>query len=93
MFGLFKTKSQEATYRDRRRAERVPMRVPATIVLSNQKSLPCHTINVSMSGAKLDIPRDRMLPPEFDLVIPARNLRRRAKLVWRSDDSVGVQFL
>ena len=78
---------------ERRRAERVPVRLPATIVLSKDKSLPCHTINVSASGAKLEVPRDRMLPSEFEVLVPARKLRRRARLVWRSEDTLGVQFL
>ncbi|MDB5557217.1 MAG: hypothetical protein JWQ36_151 [Enterovirga sp.] len=93
MFGLFKRKSKEEERRERRRAERVPVRVPATIVLSDHKTLPCHTVNVSTSGAKLDLPRDRMLPPEFEVLVPAHNLRRRARVVWRSEDTLGVQFL
>ena len=92
MFGLFQAKPQQSAA-DRRRAERLPIRVPATIVLSKQKSLPCETVNVSISGAKLDLPRDRMLPNEFEVVIPARQLRRRARLVWRSADTLGVEFV
>jgi hypothetical protein len=92
MFGFFQAKSQQSAA-DRRRAERLPIRVPATIVLSKQKSLPCETVNVSISGAKLDLPRDRMLPHEFEVVIPARQLRRRARLVWRSADTLGVEFV
>ena len=93
MFGLFAVKAQEPSSRERRRAERVPVQVPAAIVLSDKRSLACHTVNVSMSGAKLDLPRDRMLPSEFELVIPARNLRRRARLVWRREDTLGVHFV
>ncbi|NNM72761.1 PilZ domain-containing protein [Enterovirga aerilata] len=93
MFGLFRAKSHRDSGRERRQAERVPVRVPATIVISKDKSLPCRTMNVSTSGAKLDLPRDRMLPSEFEVVIPARKLRRRAKLVWRNEDSLGVQFI
>lgn len=78
---------------ERRRAERVPVRLPATIVLSKHKSLPCRTVNVSASGAKLEVPRDRMLPSEFEVLVPARKLRRRARLVWRSEDTLGVQFV
>ena len=90
MFGLFSAKPRSP---ERRRAERMPVCVPATIVLSRQKSLSCQTIDISASGAKLDLPRDRMLPSEFDLDIPARKLRRRARLVWRNEEMLGVQFL
>jgi hypothetical protein len=93
MFGLFRAKSHDAAERERRRAHRLPMQVPATIVVSRQKSLPCQTVNISTSGAKLDLPRDRMLPSEFEVVIPSRQLRRRARLVWRSEDTLGIQFL
>jgi hypothetical protein len=92
MFGLFQAKSQPSAA-DRRRAERLPMRVPASIVISKQKSLSCETVNISISGARLDLPRDRMLPNEFEVVIPARQLRRRARLVWRSADTLGVEFV
>jgi hypothetical protein len=93
MFGLFRAKSQKGSWAERRRAERLPVAVPASIILSKQKSLPCQTVNISTSGAKLDLPRDRMLPSEFEVVIPSRQIRRRARLVWRSDDMLGVQFL
>lgn len=92
MFGLFRAKSASGS-RERRRHERMPIQVPAMIVLSRQKSVSCQTIDISTSGAKLDVPRDRMLPGEFDLVIPARKIRRRARLAWRGEEMLGVQFL
>lgn len=93
MFGLFRVRSKGAHGRERRREARVPVRVAATIVLSSNRSVPCQTVDVSTSGARLDLPRDRILPSEFEVVIPARKIRRRAKLVWRAEDTLGIQFV
>lgn len=58
----------------------------------DRKVLSCHTLNVSSGGAKLELSRSTILPSEFEVAIPSRKIRRRARLVWRCDDTVGVQF-
>ena len=93
MFGIFRLKNRDARWREKRRAQRMPVRAPAEIVVSARNKLRCMTVNVSDGGAKLELPRDRMLPSEFEVVIPAREIRRRARVVWRSSDELGVQFV
>lgn len=55
--------------------------------------LDCTIRNLSEGGAKLQISGAVTLPDEFDLLIPQKNQRRRARLCWRQDDACGVRFL
>ena len=48
--------------------------------------------NISTGGACVWISSSRTLPGEFNLLLPL-NQRRRCRLVWRSDDKLGVEFL
>ena len=56
----------------------------------------CHLCDVSASGARLTMaPRVlAKLPEEFILVLAKRaKVNRRCRIVWRSQDSVGVRFV
>jgi PilZ domain len=48
--------------------------------------------NVSEGGACVSVSTTRALPAEFTLVLPPNELRR-CRLVWRSGERVGVEFL
>jgi PilZ domain len=48
--------------------------------------------NVSQGGACVSVSTARVLPAEFTLVFPP-NEPRRCRLVWRSGERVGVEFL
>jgi len=55
----------------------------------------CHLCDVSASGARLTMaPRVlAKLPEEFILVLAKRaKVSRRCRVVWRSQDAVGVRF-
>jgi hypothetical protein len=43
-------------------------------------------------GARINIAGSIALPDMFDIVIPQKGTSRRAKLIWRKDDQVGVDF-
>jgi hypothetical protein len=49
-------------------------------------------MNLSEGGACLSVSPARRLPGEFTLVFPP-NVPRRCRLVWRSGERVGVEFL
>ncbi len=78
---------------DRRRSRREPVQVPASLSFSNRRRTDCSTLDLSESGARLLIPRTMLLPGEFELSVPARKLKRLARLVWRRDDETGVMFV
>src|SRR5262245_65380783 len=55
----------------------------------------CHLCDVSATGARLCMPARTMnkLPEEFILVLAKRaKVNRRCRVVWRSQDEVGVRF-
>jgi hypothetical protein len=54
----------------------------------------CTMVDVSSSGARLIVKAPAEVPDEFDLLL-SRNgsVRRRCKVMRRSDEEVGVQFL
>lgn len=53
----------------------------------------CVVRNLSESGARLALNSAVVLPAEIDLTITQRAETRRARLVWRRGDAVGVAFV
>ncbi len=51
----------------------------------------CLVRNLGLGGAQIELPHPHA-PGAFDLLIPARDLRRRARAVWRNGGHVGVAF-
>jgi hypothetical protein len=56
-------------------------------------SVPCLVRNFSKAGANLVLPGNERLPQEFDLHIPTRKSSFRVTLIWREEDTCGVEFL
>lgn len=52
----------------------------------------CTVNQLSDVGARINIAGSIALPEMFDVVIPQKGASRRARLVWRKDDQVGVDF-
>src|SRR5580704_15785691 len=48
--------------------------------------------NLSEGGACVSVSTTRTIPAEFGLVFPPNTLRR-CRLVWRSGDRLGIEFL
>ena len=77
-----------------RGSERMRAFMAARILFNkDMMQLDCTIRNLSEGGAKLQISGAVALPDEFDLMIPQKNQRRRARLCWRQDDACGVRFL
>jgi PilZ domain len=53
----------------------------------------CLVRNLSQNGARLIFSDHVLIPDEFDLMIPHKGDSRRARIVWRYQAYVGVQFL
>jgi hypothetical protein len=56
-------------------------------------TIDCVVRNISLSGAKLGVPRMYVVPTKFELEIPQRGAALQCVLKWRKDDEVGVEFL
>ena len=53
----------------------------------------CVIVDISETGAQLEVPVGAEIPIEFALLIGGNaNVRRRCRVVWRSGNRVGVQF-
>jgi hypothetical protein len=55
--------------------------------------MDCMVRNMSLSGARLEVSQNFILPTEFELEIPQRGSVLLCALIWRKDDAVGVKFL
>lgn len=53
----------------------------------------CLVRNLSQRGARLVFSAHALVPDEFDLAIPHRGDSRRARVIWRREADVGVEFL
>ncbi|MET0532005.1 MAG: PilZ domain-containing protein [Microvirga sp.] len=63
------------------------------IINGRSSTLECAVQDLSSSGAKLAFASPEGIPFEFDLEIPTKGSRQRARLVWRQGSICGVRFL
>ena len=84
--------SQPDTANPSRRADRVRTLLRAEVETACG-SVGCVVRNLSETGARLELSDSGVLPPEFNLVIPNKDLSHRARVVWRSEGLVGVKFV
>ena len=56
-------------------------------------STPCTVVQISATGARLNLDANFVLPETFDIEIPQRAIICRAKVVWRDKGQAGVEFL
>ncbi len=77
-----------------RRAERVRSFLRARIVFNNQNStVDCTIKNFSLYGAKIELANSVSIPSTFELEVPQKGRTYRAKLSWRDDEAIGVEFM
>jgi PilZ domain len=55
-------------------------------------SSQCTVTQLSSSGARLNVSSSVSLPDRFEIAIPQRGVKFRARLVWRHGDQAGVEF-
>jgi hypothetical protein len=66
----------------------------AQLIYANGRMSADATIrNLSDTGAKISLDAAVPLPQEFELSIPQKGQRMRARLVWRNGVEIGVAFL
>jgi PilZ domain len=59
---------------------------------NNWSVMDCKLRDVSDTGAQLIVGDQVSIPNEFMLLFPAEKMVRDAKVMWRKDQSVGVEF-
>ena len=78
---------------ERRKNFRVEWHSPATIYDFERKlNRPCILSNFSNGGAQIAGVCPSTVPDEFMLQI-ARGDRRKCRVLWRTDDTLGVEFI
>lgn len=80
---------------EQRRNPRRSIQAPGVVHCGRDCPLrPCTVHNVSVSGAKLRLNGARDVPDEFTLILSrGGGVRRKCRVVWRSDREVGVRFV
>src|SRR5215203_2348401 len=59
---------------------------------NGRSTLDCLVRNISDSGARLSVSPSVSLLQTLELLIPQKGMTREARLVWRSENEVGVAF-
>lgn len=78
---------------ERRNTTRRKAFLGAKAVFANGfQSYDCLVLNMSDTGAEINT-SGALIPDVFDLQIPHRNRSYRAKVCWRKDEWIGVQFI
>jgi hypothetical protein len=77
---------------ERRRAQRVETRKAGLIVLTNGGGIRCKVRNLSPFGACLQVANHFGVPLDIILVIIGEHFKRRCRIVWRSNNQLGVLF-
>lgn len=53
----------------------------------------CTIADISISGARLLVPRSDAVPDQFELATDLSGGSRRCRTVWREDGQIGVEFV
>ena len=78
---------------EKRIARRNKVLKDGKIVSMNYTSVyECSVRNISETGARLRCFDPASIPDEFRLLMPADQIIREARVVWRRGDLLGVQF-
>jgi hypothetical protein len=80
---------------ENRKARRRFVRQPA-LILNGDGSVfgSCKMMDVSATGAKLELQTPSAVPDEFTLLLSKYgNVRRGCKISWRSETALGVRFV
>lgn len=80
---------------EKRKDHRQPLKYPAKIDLGDgAPHLPCELMDVSVSGARIIVEDQSKLPDRFILLLAAEHgTMRRCKVIWREDNSLGLEFV
>lgn len=78
---------------NRRGATRSRVARTATILeQATPTPVPCVVLDISESGARLDVDASATVPQHFKLLIDVDGSERRCEVVWRKENAVGVRF-
>ena len=88
------TTPDDAKVEDRRDAARVDLSGQYTMRLDprdGRAPIDCPVLDFSITGVRLEVPGNPALPAEVQILIG--NLAHNARIVWRRDAVIGVDFV
>lgn len=78
---------------ERREFVRQDVRIGASAMIANSEStLDCTIIDISETGAKLELAQIDIIPARFKLFVPDADRLYECEVVWRSGNNAGVMF-
>ena len=77
---------------EQRKAPRKETLKVGQILLKDDVGIRCMIRNMSTFGACLEVLNHHGVPLDIVLVIAGERLKRRARIVWRSNQRLGVLF-
>ena len=78
---------------DRRQHQRIrTLKFGKIAHIRKDATLDCLVRNLSVGGACLQIDILDGLPEQFYLKVPVENLKQLCRIVWKSEDRIGVAF-
>lgn len=79
---------------DRRTVRRTKVLRNAKLIMAGRRwpVVPCTVVNITSGGACLRLANTYGLPQHFDLTFECGRTRRPCRVVWRTDDELGVAF-
>ena len=83
-----------SSHEDRRGAPRIAVSLDARLIYNaGRASLDCRIVDLSTTGAKLDVDERLLVPPYFDLAIDSQGVVHSGRMAWRAGRGVGVAFV
>jgi len=86
-----RTRAFQVMISERRKHPRTETDEPA-YVSGDGSSTKCRVLNLSAEGAALDVPNPSFLPARFNLMTEKDRVVRKCRIVWFSQNRVGVAF-
>ncbi|MCA0399724.1 MAG: PilZ domain-containing protein [Proteobacteria bacterium] len=79
---------------EQRQSNRTRSFLRGEIVHSNGASrTDCTVRDISDTGARLEIPVSVTLPEFFEILVPLKSITRRARIIWRHNNEIGISFV
>jgi hypothetical protein len=75
-----------------RRASRQRLLKAGTIKFVGRGAINCLVLNLSATGAALEVSNQTEIPERFTLVMPGDGLHLSCRTVWRKERRIGVTF-
>jgi hypothetical protein len=78
---------------DRRRVQRTRVLKDATIILHDCSSVfDCTVLNITNLGVCVEVPSSVGIPNAFALSFDRARTSRQCRVIWKSDNRLGVSF-